>query len=1536
MLALLLSVLLLSGTAFADNWDQVASDGISGGFAQAQNSVTSMAVYGSVPYAGTEDAANGCQIWAYTGGTWVKVREGGFGDRDNIIAKNMAVFNSKLFVGTGKYSTGAEVWSFDGSTWSQANTDGFGNQKNVEISSLTVFNNNLYAGTKNNQNGAEVWKYNSGTSWTRIAQSGFGDITNIAVGALFGYGSDLFAGTTNTSAGAEIWRYNSATWTQSVGQSPAGTLGTGPGFGGGNENPSVSTMAVYNGKLYAGIDAAWDTDVWVGPIPGLASQAWARLVWYFDGTSWKSVPGAVAGGGSFGGPTFSLGSVVDESITSMGVYGSTLVVGTKNELAGCEIYANNGTNWTLLNEPGFGDVQNKNADSLAVSGANLVIGTRNLKSGAETWAFNGSAWTRLSRLGFAVNNNYSAGPMLVAGGNLYAAPASKGGAELWQYNGTGWAQKGSEGFGDIMNQQVSSMVLWNSNIILGTRNTTDGGEVYRYDGATFTQINKSGFISTDYWYNDNVQSMAVHSSALYAGVYNETKFDNRTPGCRIYKYSGSGTSWDADISSPGFGDHYNTGAPSMISFNNVLYVGTYNPLTGCEIWQKSGSTWKQINKDGFGNSATHSASAMAVMGGKLYVATSGSVFSVWRFDGGTTWTKVAPDNFGETGNSGIASLAAFGNVLYAGTNTGQGVAKVWRYDGSAWERAANPGLGTGNSEICSLAVYDSKIFAGTTNSSYGCEVWSSLGPPGSIQSISPVKGSQGQTLDVTINGNGTRFDTGSVASFSGSGITVNSTTFKTATQVVANITIDNAAAPGKRDVNVVTGDDTPKALTQAFTVLNPRITAVSPKVVKQGRSVDLTVTGADTSFNSSSQAVIIGTGVTVLDTDYVSPTQVKVSIDVADSASVGPRGLNVNTPGMTTDELNPAFSVGLAPPRLDSVSPGVAYVGEEVTLKGEWFDSGSGSSSVTFNGKPATYIPKWTDNVIVAAVPQGATSGPVVVKTEVGTSASKYVKVVNTKPGAGVSVEAGNGVNVLFALVTGAGNTLASVEQDPVVSGFTVIPGSTRDVTSTADYSGEILVTFRYSADLQRYQQEGMVVLHEEGGDWVDVTVDRNIDDKTITGKVNSLSRFVLAIPGDVTVPAGATWYLAEGSTAYGFDTYISIQNPNPRAVTASVTYMTDTGPVPRADIPLPAMSQTTLFPSADIGNRDFSTKVQCLESETIAVDRTMTWTGQGAASPEAHSSIGVSGPNNLWYLPEGSSDWGFETWLLIQNPNDAEAACEVTYMIEDEGPKTVTHNVAANSRDTFNMETDIGKKDASIMVECPIPVIAERAMYRNSRREGHDSVGATEASNNYFLAEGTTAWGFTTYVLVQNPNDEEVDMSMTFMTDSGPVQGPAMTMDPNSRETFRINDVMPNRDFSTQVTGSLPIIAERAMYWDNGTGEACHDSIGETGAHTTFFLPDGQSTIGFETWTLVQNPNDTPVEVEITYMTPTGTGNIVVPATIPTNSRQTFNMGADIMNVRAGVMVTCKTPGQKIMVERAMYWNNKGGGTSTIGGYTD
>jgi len=431
-------------------------------------------------------------------------------------------------------------------------------------------------------------------------------------------------------------------------------------------------------------------------------------------------------------------------------------------------------------------------------------------------------------------------------------------------------------------------------------------------------------------------------------------------------------------------------------------------------------------------------------------------------------------------------------------------------------------------------------------------------------------------------------------------------------------------------------------------------------------------------------------------------------------------------------------------------------------------------------------------------------------------------------------------------------------------------------------------------------------------------------------------------------------WYLPEGSTAWGFQTYLTVINPGSGGETVvRFTFMPSKGDVVVKRFKLAFHDQAVLdndYLKSILGEADFSTKVESENGGPIAVDRTMTWTGPGAASSESHCSVGVTAPSTHWYFPEGSSRWGFESWLLVQNPNSKTANCQITYMIENEGPVTVQEQVPANTRKTFSMAQHIGSKDASIEVTSDIPVIPERAMYRNNRREGHDSVGTTKPSSSFYLAEGTTGWGFTTYVLVQNPNDEPTDVTVTYMTASGPVEQPAFQMPPNSRKTIRVNDVLPNTDLSTRVAGTRPIIAERAMYWDSGTGEACHDSIGIDSPHAAFMLPDGQ--IGrCETYILVQNPNDSDVLVDLQLEAKSTGGNqgqVNLSETIPANSRRTFNLYELLARAgtseyldptiypRWGTSVSSLSTGLNVIVERSMYWNSRGAGTDTIGGYVD
>ena len=79
--------------------------------------------------------------------------------------------------------------------------------------------------------------------------------------------------------------------------------------------------------------------------------------------------------------------------------------------------------------------------------------------------------------------------------------------------------------------------------------------------------------------------------------------------------------------------------------------------------------------------------------------------------------------------------------------------------------------------------------------------------------------------------------------------------------------------------------------------------------------------------------------------------------------------------------------------RIDSVTPAAGPVGTSVTVSGANFGATQGTSTVTFNGVSAS-ASSWSSNNIVATVPSGATTGPVVV-------------TVNGTPGNGVTFSVG-------------------------------------------------------------------------------------------------------------------------------------------------------------------------------------------------------------------------------------------------------------------------------------------------------------------------------------------------------------------------------------------------------------------------------------------------------------------------------------------------------------------------------------------------
>lgn len=184
-------------------------------------------------------------------------------------------------------------------------------------------------------------------------------------------------------------------------------------------------------------------------------------------------------------------------------------------------------------------------------------------------------------------------------------------------------------------------------------------------------------------------------------------------------------------------------------------------------------------------------------------------------------------------------------------------------------------------------------------------------------------------------------------------------------------------------------------------------------------------------------------------------------------------------------------------------------------------------------------------------------------------------------------------------------------------------------------------------------------------------------------------------------------------------------------------------------------------------------------------------------------------------------------TYILVQNPTHPTANVRVDYMTPQGPVAGPSFSVSPGSRkNIYAADTINGAPSLSAVVTSDNPIIAERSMYGNGRSWGTASIGVPVPRKTWYLAEGSTGGGMETWVTVQNPNRDDVEVKLTYMTPKGARAGPTATMPPQSRSTFFVADTVPDEwEVSITVTADGPVVAERAMYGNNRAWG--HESIG-------------------------------------------------------------------------------------------------------------
>ena len=421
------------------------------------------------------------------------------------------------------------------------------------------------------------------------------------------------------------------------------------------------------------------------------------------------------------------------------------------------------------------------------------------------------------------------------------------------------------------------------------------------------------------------------------------------------------------------------------------------------------------------------------------------------------------------------------------------------------------------------------------------------------------------------------------------------------------------------------------------------------------------------------------------------------------------------------------------------------------------------------------------------------------------------------------------------------------------------------------------------------------------------------------------------------------TWMLAEGATG-NFNARLALTNPSTDKAEITVKFLLEgKAPVIR-QYTVPGFSRRTVrmneVPGVDWNS--VSTEVTTQRGGVI-VERTMTWNGVDKTE-SAHTGKGIARPSTTWYFAEGDART-FDTYLLLANGHATDVTVDVEYLLDSGQTVRESYVVTANRRRTVYTNNVPGLYGASfaMTVRASQPIHAERAMYFSTTstfyKGGHDSSGAEEPSTTWFIAEGHTGPMFSLYLLLSNPNPAASVATVRYLTPSGTVITRSYTLAPTSRNTVFVNQIagLGYTDVSASITSTLPIVAERSMYWP-GTAWADwnegHNSLGLSKIGTRWGLAEGE-TGGVHnaiSYILLANPGSQDASVTITILRDNGLPPIIVSRTVKANSRLTMNsLEVPLASGETFGALVESTNGVPIAVERSVYWD--GAGKSWIAG---
>ena len=301
--------------------------------------------------------------------------------------------------------------------------------------------------------------------------------------------------------------------------------------------------------------------------------------------------------------------------------------------------------------------------------------------------------------------------------------------------------------------------------------------------------------------------------------------------------------------------------------------------------------------------------------------------------------------------------------------------------------------------------------------------------------------------------------------------------------------------------------------------------------------------------------------------------------------------------------------------------------------------------------------------------------------------------------------------------------------------------------------------------------------------------------------------------------------------------------------------------------------------------------------------------------------------PGGLWYLAEGFTGFGWNASLHILNAGTDAANVTVTYLLDSGSPEVRYFTVQAESHLTINANdpAEGPGPDAAfgVRVTSDQAIMVEEDMYAGASGDFAHGTEATEfLSTTWFFAEGFTQFGWETFILVAVPGSDAADVTITYNVQGGSPVTSTVAVSAESRFTLVGHVDVPDGTFSVSLSSTQPIVAEMVML--DPTRLIAHRTIGVRAASTTWYLGEGFTGFGWETFISVGNPSGSDATVTVTYNID-GESPVTKIIVVPAGSRGTFiahDTGTGVGSGKAfGAVITSDQPVvvQEVLIDPAL-----------------